>query len=77
MAHVVIMGAGIGGNRLQLSDGETVDYDYLIVTTGPKLAFEEVPGQDRCRLRGAAADSAAQCRLDEKRQMGTSGENRL
>jgi sulfide:quinone oxidoreductase len=31
-------------NRLHLSGGGTVDYDYLIISTGPKLAFEEVPG---------------------------------
>ena len=24
--------------------GETLDYDYLLICTGPKLAFEEVPG---------------------------------
>ncbi len=30
--------------RLTLSDGRTVGYDYLVITTGPKLAFEEVPG---------------------------------
>ena len=31
-------------NRLLLTDGKTVDYDYLVVTTGPKLAFDEIPG---------------------------------
>lgn len=31
-------------NRLHFDDGETLDYDYLIITTGPRLAFEEVPG---------------------------------
>jgi len=31
-------------NRLILKNGETVEYDYLLITTGPKLAFEEVPG---------------------------------
>jgi sulfide:quinone oxidoreductase len=31
-------------NRLELEDSQTVDYDYLIITTGPKLAFDEVPG---------------------------------
>jgi sulfide:quinone oxidoreductase len=31
-------------NRLVLTTEETVDYDYLIITTGAKLAFEEVPG---------------------------------
>ncbi|MGM0517433.1 MAG: NAD(P)/FAD-dependent oxidoreductase [Pseudomonadota bacterium] len=32
------------GNRLELADGETVDYDYLIITTGAKLMFDEVEG---------------------------------
>jgi len=31
-------------NRLTLANGETVGYDYLIIATGPKLAFEEVEG---------------------------------
>ena len=31
-------------NRLELADGETVDYDYLIITTGAKLMFDEVEG---------------------------------
>jgi sulfide:quinone oxidoreductase len=31
-------------NRLELIDGSSIDYDYLIVATGPKLAFEEVEG---------------------------------
>ena len=32
------------GNALELADGRRVDYDYLIITTGPKLSFDEVPG---------------------------------
>ncbi len=32
------------GNRLELADGETVEYDYLIITTGAKLMFDEVEG---------------------------------
>ena len=31
-------------NRVELNDGSNVDYDYLVIATGPKLAFEEVPG---------------------------------
>ena len=30
--------------RVELGDGGAVDYDYLIIATGPKLAFEEVQG---------------------------------
>lgn len=31
-------------NRLTLANGQSVDYDYLVITTGPKLSFDEVPG---------------------------------
>lgn len=31
-------------SKLELASGETVDYDYLVITTGPRLAFEEVEG---------------------------------
>jgi sulfide:quinone oxidoreductase len=31
-------------NRLALADGNTANYDYLVICTGPKLAFDEVPG---------------------------------
>lgn len=32
------------GRILTLADQRTLAYDYLVITTGPKLAFEEVPG---------------------------------
>lgn len=31
-------------NTLHLKDGAQVNYDYLIITTGPKLAFDDVEG---------------------------------
>jgi sulfide:quinone oxidoreductase len=31
-------------NQLELEDGRVLDYDYLVVATGPKLAFEEIEG---------------------------------
>jgi sulfide:quinone oxidoreductase len=31
-------------NRVELEDGSSVSYDYLVVATGPDLAFNEVPG---------------------------------
>jgi sulfide:quinone oxidoreductase len=31
-------------NRVELGDGSFVDYDYLVVATGPELAFDEIPG---------------------------------
>src|SRR5690606_30108142 len=32
------------GSSLTLADGTQLAYDYLVITTCPKLAFEEVPG---------------------------------
>lgn len=31
-------------SRITLDGGATLDYDYLVITTGPKLSFAEVPG---------------------------------
>ena len=31
-------------NRLELNDGQLVDYDFLVIATGPALAFDEVEG---------------------------------
>ena len=31
-------------NKLSLQGGESLDFDYLVITTGPKLSFSEVPG---------------------------------
>ena len=31
-------------NQISLENGQTLDYDYLVIATGPKLAFEEVEG---------------------------------
>jgi sulfide:quinone oxidoreductase len=31
-------------STLKLADGSTLAYDYLVISTGPKLAFEEIPG---------------------------------
>ncbi|MDD5271955.1 MAG: FAD-dependent oxidoreductase [Methylovulum sp.] len=31
-------------NQVELADGGLVAYDYLVIATGPKLAFEEIPG---------------------------------
>ncbi len=32
------------GNALEIADGTRIAYDHLVITTGPKLAFDEVPG---------------------------------
>ena len=31
-------------NQLELMDGVLLDYDYLVIATGPELAFDEIPG---------------------------------
>ena len=31
-------------NKIDLDDGSSETYDYLIIATGPRLAFDEVPG---------------------------------
>ncbi|WP_310538814.1 FAD/NAD(P)-binding oxidoreductase [Phenylobacterium sp.] len=54
-------------NQLQLNDGTTVDYDYLVIATGPDLAFDEIAGlgpgagftQSICHIDHAEAAAAA------------------
>ncbi|MCB1693065.1 MAG: NAD(P)/FAD-dependent oxidoreductase [Pseudomonadales bacterium] len=31
-------------NAVLLEDGQRIDYDYLVIATGPELAFDEIPG---------------------------------
>lgn len=31
-------------NRIELADGSVVSYDYLVIATGPELAFDEIEG---------------------------------
>ena len=31
-------------NRIELGDGSFLDYDYLVIAAGPKLAFDEIEG---------------------------------
>lgn len=31
-------------SQLELMDGTQIDYDYLVIATGPRLAFDEIPG---------------------------------
>ena len=31
-------------NRVELEDGTLLDYDYLVIATGPELAFDEIEG---------------------------------
>lgn len=31
-------------NRIELTNGDVINYDYLVIATGPELAFDEIPG---------------------------------
>ena len=31
-------------NRIELADATSISYDYLVIATGPDLAFDEIPG---------------------------------
>jgi sulfide:quinone oxidoreductase len=51
-------------NQLDLADGSTVDYDYLIIATGPKLAFDEIPGL------GPQGHTQSVCHVDHAGESG-------
>lgn len=44
--------------RVALSDGTDLDYDYLVIATGPELAFDEIPGF------GPQAATQSVCHID-------------
>ncbi|RQO56061.1 pyridine nucleotide-disulfide oxidoreductase [Paucibacter sp. KBW04] len=50
------------GNALELADGQRLGYDYLVITTGPKLSFDEVPGA------GPAGHTQSICSIDHAEQ---------
>ena len=45
-------------NALELDDGRRIDYDFLIISTGPKLAFEEIEGL------GPKGNTQSVCHID-------------
>ena len=51
-----------GENEIELGDGSKLKYDYLVITTGPKLAFDEIPGL------GPQGHSQSVCTLDHAKQ---------
>jgi sulfide:quinone oxidoreductase len=55
-----------GASRIELADGRSLDYDYLINATGPELAFDEIEGlgpdghtQSICHVAHAEKAAAA------------------
>ena len=49
-------------NQVVLANGRVVDYDYLVIATGPKLAFEEVEGL------GPKGHTVSVCTVDHAEQ---------
>jgi sulfide:quinone oxidoreductase len=47
-----------GQNQVELGDGTRLDYDYCVVATGPKLAFDEIEGL------GPAGHTHSVCHVD-------------
>ncbi len=47
-----------GENRIELNDGTSLAYDYLVIATGPDLAFDEVEGL------GPQGFTSSVCRTD-------------
>ena len=45
-------------NRVELNDGRSLAYDYLVIATGPDLAFDEIPGL------GPAGHTQSICQTD-------------
>ena len=45
-------------NRVEMTDGSSVSYDYLVIATGPDLAFDEIPGF------GPEANTQSVCHVD-------------
>jgi sulfide:quinone oxidoreductase len=45
-------------NRIELNDGQSLKYDYLVIATGPELAFDEIEGL------GPAGHTSSICHVD-------------
>ena len=52
-------------NRVELADGSSITYDYLVIATGPDLAFDEIPGL------GPNANTQSICHVDHAEQAST------
>jgi sulfide:quinone oxidoreductase len=51
-------------NQIEMENGETLAYDYLVIATGPKLAFDEVEGM------GPENNSNSVCHVDHAAKSG-------
>jgi len=51
-------------NQVELEDGRLIDYDFLVIATGPKLAFDEVEGA------GPGKNSQSICHVDHAVEAG-------
>jgi sulfide:quinone oxidoreductase len=49
-------------NRVEMADGSSVAYDYLVIATGPDLAFDEIAGL------GPNANTQSICHVDHAEQ---------
>ncbi|MDE2400416.1 MAG: FAD-dependent oxidoreductase [Burkholderiales bacterium] len=59
------------GKTLELQDGKMLTYDYLVITTGPKLSFDEVPGA------GPEQHTQSICTVEHAQQAHAAYENFL
>jgi sulfide:quinone oxidoreductase len=53
-------------NRLELEDGSTLSYDYLVIATGPELAFDEIEGF------GPEGHTSSVCHIDHAEKIALS-----
>ncbi len=51
-------------NRLELNDGSSLPYDFLVIATGPKLAFDEIEGL------GPNGHTQSVCHVDHAEKAG-------
>jgi len=56
-------------NRVELADGSHETYDFLIIATGPKLAFDEIPGL------GPEGHTQSVCHVDHAGESGQFWDN--
>ncbi len=63
-------------NKLTLAGGETLDYDYLVITTGPKLAFDEISGAGPVSS-GGGGNTHSICHVDHALEFFADYENFL